>query len=308
MPLLRLLIGLGSACSLLLATPTADAATEEQWLDALYREAAADILDGKPLVVQVHVPLCDKNIIHCGNEKLGDGDNPGTNLYWSTSGGFKGWFKAASGWKRVHRSKSASGAILEKIVWRKTVSPTRRWRSLSVRRSFDVYVVAFAWRGRDISRAIDRYVDDLYGADPTPITLSDNVELQAGAAAHVIAYVGHNGWMDIPPYDWQAAARKKSKRRKATIAVACLTADYLAQPIAASHRVPLLMTTSLLFAGAHSFEGAVSAFARGDDLASIRTAAAKNHAKGQGRTLKQVHGAFTNPSDRRWKRYVRDNE
>ena len=67
---------------------------------------------------------------------------------------------------------------------------------------------------------------------------------------------------------------------------------------------PLVMTTSFMFAGAHSFEGAVTAFAQGRSLARIRTAAATNHARGQGKTLKRVRGAFTNPSHKRWQRYV----
>lgn len=50
--------------------------------------------------------------------------------------------------------------------------------------------------------------------------------------------------------------------------------------LASERRVPLLMTRDDLFAGAHSFEGAVTAFTRG--------------------------GAFTNPSGRRWSGTIRE--
>jgi hypothetical protein len=69
----------------------------------------------------------------------------------------------------------------------------------------------------------------------------------------------------------------------------------------AEGRVPLLMTRSLLFAGAGAFEGAVTAFAGGDGLARIRLAAAENHALGQKRPVERVRGAFTNPSHARWR-------
>ncbi len=166
---------------------------------------------------------------------------------------------------------------------------------------FDVYVIAHAWRGTAISQAIDHYVKDLYGSQPTEIKLKNGITLNAGGAAHIVAYVGHSGWMDIPAYDWaKAETTGNSQKPKGTIAVACLTAAYLAQPITSPKRVPLLMTTSLLFAGAHSFEGAVKSFARGQSLPKIRHQAASNYSKGQGKPLRKVKGAFTNPSDKRW--------
>jgi len=304
---LRLLLAIG--CSWLApAVGAAAPAPEEAWLDALYEDVARDLASGRPLVVQVHVPLCDNDIIRCGNAGLGDGDNPATNLYWATSGGFKGWFRTTVGWKQVERSRPARAQVLERIVWKRTVSPSRRWRKLGVRKPFDLYVVALAWRGQAIADAIDRYVADLYGAKDAPLVLPDGKTLHTGGAAHIVAYVGHNGWMDLPAYDWDKAARNETRRKKATIAVACLTADYLAAPIADRRRVPLLMTTSLLFAGAHSFEGAVRAFAEGGTLAQIRARAAESYARGQDKPFVRAHSAFTNPSDRRWQRYAREAE
>jgi len=304
---LRVLVALGCWCWL---APMAGwaAPAEERWLDALYGDVAEDLKRGQPLVAQVHVPLCDNDIIRCGNHRLGDGDSPATNLYWATSGGFKGWFGSVGGWKQIERKVTPEGPVLERIVWKKTLRPAPRWRRLGVRNRFDVYVVALAWRGEDISKAIDRYVADLYGDRDLAIQLADGTTIHAGGAAHVVAYVGHNGWMDLPPYDWKGAEQSGTRRTKATIAVACLTADYLAAPIANRRRVPLLMTTSLLFAGAHAFEGALSAFAGGGTLAQIRAQAARSYARGQDKPFGRAHSAFTNPSDARWRRYARGGE
>ena len=88
----------------------AAAGTADDWLASLYDDVAADLTDGKPLVVHAHVPLCDNNIIRCGRRGLGDGDNPKTNLYWATSGGFIGWFgrRGASVTIRSCEARSAS--------------------------------------------------------------------------------------------------------------------------------------------------------------------------------------------------------
>lgn len=280
----------------------ADSREEDAWLADLYEAVAADLATAKPLVVHAHVPLCSNEIIWCGNERLGNGDDPRSNLYWATSGGFGGWFgRRGSGWKLVHRGPGDDHDVLEVMVWKKREVPGRAWRERGVTRPFDVYVVAWAWRGTAMPRAIDAYVADLYGSNPRTLKLDGGVELQAGGAAHVVAFVGHNGWMDIPPYDWgTAATRAAAGPPKGTIAIACMTAPYLAPHVSAEMRVPLLMTTDLMFAGAHGFEGAVSAFASGQSFNRIRAAAAENHAVGQEKSVQAVRGLFTNPADSRW--------
>jgi hypothetical protein len=277
----------------------------DAWLDGLYQRIAADLGAGRPLVVHAHVPLCSNDIIRCGGHGLGDGDNPDTNLYWSTSGGFRGWFRRkGSGWTLVKRHRPDEGAVLEEMVWRRRVTPSAAWRRRGVDRPFDVYVVAWAWRGSAIDDALEAYVADLYGSKPRPVGLPDGVELAAGGAAQVVAFVGHNRWMDRPPYDWKKAEKRGGQPAavKGTIAVACKTADYLAGDVPAASRVPLLMTTDFLFAGAHSFEGAVRALSGGEGLKAIRSAAARAYAEGQGKPVGRVGYAFTNPSDpRRWR-------
>lgn len=278
----------------------------EAWLGGLHADISEDLGDGKPLVVQVHVPLCDNNIIRCGKGGLGDGKNPKRNLYWATSGGFVGWFGARrSKWTEVYGEVGEKGSdILEVRVWKRRFRTSRKLEGAAIGKKFDVYVVAYAWRGSAIRDAMDAYTVDLYGGDARVIELEDGTEVRAGGEAQVVSFVGHNGWMDYPDYDFAKVAARtktKSKRRKGTIAVACITEDYLAGDVADEKRVPLLFTRWLLFAGAHSFEGAVTALAQGKNLAGIRRAAINNYARGQGKKASRVGGAFTNPSDKRWK-------
>lgn len=281
----------------------------EAWLADLYEDVAADLIDGKPLVVQVHVPLCDNDVLRCGNDRLGNGDDPDRNLYWATSGGFRGWFgRRGSGWTEVHRGRGPEADVLEVRVWRRQVAPGGALRARGVRRSFPVYVVATAWRGEAIQSAMAAFAADLYGTgEARRVALSGGgargTVIEAGAAAQVVAFVGHNGWMDVSAVSWPVSP--PGARRKGAIAIACLTEDYLADEVPAERRVPLLFTRSLLFAGAHSLEGAVRAFAEGRGLLAIRDGAAEAYAAGQDKPVARARAAFTNPADRRWKRRSR---
>lgn len=272
----------------------------ESWLSALYDDVAADLSAGRPLVVQVHVPLCDNRVIPCGNDRLGDGDDPNRNLYWATSGGFRGWFgRKGSGWSEVYRATDPEPDVLEVRVWRRELAASGALRARGARGRVPIYVVAYAWRGTAIARAMQAYASDLFGAKPRRIALAGGDTLAAGGAARLVAFVGHNGWMDVGDFAWPAPP--KDAARKGTIAIACITEDYLVPAVPGETRVPLLFTRSLLFAGAHALEGAVSAFGRGGDLAAIREGAVTAYASGQGKSASRVRSAFTNPADRRWK-------
>ena len=299
LPLAALLL-VGAAAATEAPARAQSAADASAWLTALHRDVAADLEAGRPLVVQVHVPLCDNDIIRCGNERLGDGDDPDRNLYWATSGGFRGWFgRRGSGWRLVHTARRPAEDVLELRVWRRRFQPRGALRAAGLRRAFTVYVVAHAWRGEAIGRAMAAYAGDLFGRTPRRIALEGGEVIEAGGAARLVAFVGHNGWMDVDRFDWPRQDARAG--RKGTIAIACITEDYLVPAVPAARRVPLLFTRSLMFAGAHSFEGAVSAFAAGGGLAAIREGAARNHAAGQGKPVARVRGAFTNPAHGRWK-------
>jgi hypothetical protein len=293
-----------------LSTASARAAERsgEAWLEALRARVAADAAAGRPIVVQAHVALCDNAVIRCGGHGLGDGDSLEKNLYWATSGGMRGWMeRRGSGWKRVHREggggREVRPGVLAVDVWKRAFpSPHARGG-----RPIDVYVVAFAWRGAAIDDAVRAYTADLFGDAPRTVTLDDGAVLEAGGAAHVVAWIGHDRWMDYDAFDWAGARRlaRDGAPPKGTIAMACQTWQYLAGEIAAPSRVPLLFTRDFVFAGSHAFEGALSSFAAGGDLAAIRRAGALAYATGEKKPPGRVDYAFTNPADRRWRQAAR---
>jgi hypothetical protein len=288
---------------LLLATATLSAAPADDWLDGLTDKVIADVAAGKPLVVDVDVPLCQTGITACGNKKLGDGETPSTNLYWSTTPGFGSWFdhrpgRKTTGWKRALLTTTETGDkdILELRVYRRTVTASASWRKKGAPKTFDVILVLRAWRGSQIDRALAAYAADVSGQGSRTVKLADGSEVTAGGAAQIVAFVGHNRLMDLDSFTWPTPGTDK----KGTIAIACETAAYMKRDVPAETRVPLLMTSDFLFSNAAPLEAAVLAFAEGGGYARIRRDAAAAYALVQDKDVKRVAGAFTNPSDRRW--------
>jgi hypothetical protein len=282
---------------------------EDGWLRDLQADVRADIAGGKPVVVQVHVPLCDNSVIRCGGAGLGDGASLRRNLYWATSEGLAGWMdRRDSGWSRaLTTTGQAVGEpdVLEVRAWRRTVDLPRGWQGPGMPARFPVYVVGFAWRGTSIDRALSAYLGDVYRARPRIIKLVDagagrTLELTAGGAARVVAWVGHNRLMDVRA-DWNELTRTQEPGfRKGTLAIACYSADYLRPAVPGPSRVPLLMTSSFVMASSAAFERGAMAFLGGGDFGAIRAAGIAGYAQGQRRPPEQVRNGFTNPSDRRW--------
>ena len=264
--------------ALLVAIALCRVAHADSDFEALRDRVIADLAAGKPLRVEVHVPLCDSSIIACGNAKLGDGDNPATNLYWSTTPGFGEWFaRKGSGWKRVAIDAGDDTDVLAHLAYRRELATPRSWQKRGAPKRFAIELVISGWRGKAIDRALAAFASDVSGA----------------STAQIVAWVGHNRLMDLERFDWPAPG----KQAQGAIAIACQTAPYMKNKLGA---VPLLMTDDFLFANAAPLEAAVLAFAGGGDYAQIRRDAAIAYAGVQRSTLAHVFGAFTNRSDRRW--------
>lgn len=293
-------LALSIVLSMVVVSSAQAAPAEDAWLASLTDRVIEDVSAGKPLVVQVHVPLCDNTIIACGNAKLGDGDNPETNLYWATTPGFGSWFaRKASGWKRVlklREGETGDKDVLALHVYRRSVTAPAAWRKRGAPAKIEIDIVVHGWRGSAIDRALAAYAAEISGTSTRPITLDGAHSLDAGGAAQIIAWVGHNRLMDLDTFAWPAPGAKTT----GTIAIACHTAAYMEDKVPSATRVPLLMTRDFLFANAAPLEATVLAFAAGGSYANIRLAAATAYAGVREREVRHVFGAFTNPADKRW--------
>ena len=97
----------------------------------------------KERVVHVLVALCDNE--HQGIVKvpagIGNGQRPGTNLYWGAGYGVRTHFDRAAEWVRVQVPSPGVPHILERVAWK--------------HRDSAVYLVADAYDGRNIREATE---------------------------------------------------------------------------------------------------------------------------------------------------------
>jgi hypothetical protein len=101
---------------------------------------------------------------------------------------------------------------------------------------------------------------------------SSDVSIAAGGAADLVAYVGHDAFMDfqIPPI---AGARGNKPRR--TIILACASKAFFSPYIRQTGAEPLLWTTGLMAPEAYTLKAALTGWIAHEDDESIRRRAAQ---------------------------------
>jgi hypothetical protein len=212
----------------------------------------------QPPTIHVTVALCDN--VHQGivpvPAALGNGQDPGRNLYWGAAYGVRTWFDRSKAWERVKLPATAPGQVLERCVWR--------------HHGTGAILVADAWDGRHIEQATGTFLD--HAAGHSPVSLSDGNALhRIGGGADLLAYVGHDGLMDFAAPAVKPPADNALRR---TIILACISQRFFREPLRTTGASPLLWTTGLMAPEAYTLEAALNAWlAKGDD-ASVREAAA----------------------------------
>jgi hypothetical protein len=137
-------------------------------------------------VAYVIVALCDnvnQGIVPVA-PALGNGDDPARNLYWGARFGVRTHFNASREWRQVAAVQNPAPKVLERVVYK--------------HRTLDAYLVADAYRGAEIAQATVDFLNVAAGnLNPTFEDDGKTYGLGRGAAAHLVAYVGHDGLMDF---------------------------------------------------------------------------------------------------------------
>jgi hypothetical protein len=267
------------------------ASVEASSLDEVVRRLDADAAVGKPLVAHVVVALCDNEFqgIVPVPAKLGDGDDPKSNLYWGAMYGVRTWFRNQSGWTPVAVAPARDPRVLDRVLYRREV--TRNGKSTQV------YLLAEAWRGRNIADAIRHFLELNRGEHAESLHAGER-EVEAGGAAHLIAFIGHNGLMDFAAPS--LARANATSRPHASVVLACLSDSYFAG-LLQKDSVPLLTTTGLMAPEAYTLGAAIEAWFGGGDGHQARDAAARAYARFQrtsgkaARRLFKTHAVASSP-------------
>jgi hypothetical protein len=199
--------------------------------------------------------------------KLGNGEDPERNLYWGSAYGVKTFFGRSPEWMRIACGEKPKGEILERCVFKY--------------RSANVYLVADAYRGREIRLAILDFLASAAGDDTEVemVTLeSGAVKLPIRGGANLVAYIGHDGLMDfqLPQFP-----RKKNEVHRDAVVLACASKQFFAEPVRASGAYPLIWTTGLMAPEAYTLKSALDGWIAGENNEQIRDRAAGAYDKYQ---------------------------
>jgi hypothetical protein len=209
-------------------------------------------------LIHVLVALCDNEYqgIVPVPARIGDGDDPANNLYWGARFGVKAFFKRANDWKLIAESRNPRAEILERLVFKHQTK--------------DVYLIADAYRGREIKRCVADFFE--FSAGRAVETVKANpVELHAGGGADLVAYVGHDGLMD---FSLDSRPQKADDRRRDAVMLACMSKRYFAEPLRNTGASPLLWTTGLMAPEAYVLKAAIDGWLLNENGEGIRRRAA----------------------------------
>ncbi len=229
-------------------------------------------------VAYVIVALCDnvnQGIVPVP-AALGNGDDPARNLYWGARFGVRTHFKASREWRPVAVVESPAPKILERVVFK--------------HRTLDAYLVADAYRGAEIAQATADFLNVASGnLNPTFEAEGKTYGLGRGAAAHLVAYVGHDGLMD---FRLHTLPKRRDDVRRDAVILACISKKYFAPALKETGANPLLWTTNLMAPEAYVLKAALDGWLAGDDGEQVRQRAAKAYHSYQNCGLRAAQNLF----------------
>jgi len=217
-------------------------------------------------VIQVFVALCDN--VHQGivpvSATLGNGDDAARNLYWGAAFGVKTFFTKSKDWRIVECQPGPDDGqfIIERCVFK--------------RRDRDAFLVADAYRGSEIRRATQNFLQAAAGQPAETITTPSidgrAYSLHLGGSARLIAYTGHDGLMD---FRLTSPPKKLDDEERDAIILACASKSYFAGALRLTGAKPLLWTTNLMAPEAYILAAAVDGWLKQETDEQIRSRAAK---------------------------------
>lgn len=261
----------------------ASAATGNEVQQRIDADRAAE----KPIVIHVVVALCDnlnQGIVPVP-KAIGNGQDPDANLYWGAMYGVGHYFPKKAGWKQVDVPPRNDPRILDRALFHTTV---RRGAT-----NCPIYLVADAWDGAHIRDAMTAYFTMTAGALEEQISIKNgdtDLTIEAGGAAHLLVFVGHNGLMDFT-LDPPATSFPNLPPRSAA-ALSCASKPYFEERLTAVGAHALLLTTGLMAPEAYTLDAAIRAWASGGDVASTVEAAATSYNKFQKCGMKGARRLF----------------
>ena len=212
-----------------------------------------------PKQVRVFVALCDnktQGIVPVG-AKIGNGDDPDSNLYWGCTDGFGAFFRKSKRWKVTGAENDVSNTILRRFALRHAEG--------------DIEIVAEAYRGSQIQQCLKDF----------EVAASSN-------KFDLVAFIGHNGLMDF-----ELPAPPKVEGNDTEVVVLCCHSEtYFGDRLRSLGCRPILMTRQLMYPGSFLLHAAIEKWRSAGTSTDIRAAAAAAYAKNQKISVRAATGVF----------------
>ncbi|WP_289056165.1 hypothetical protein [Carboxylicivirga marina] len=238
----------------------------------------SNVTKGQQKTIHVFVALCDNEFqgIVPVPDKLGNGKDPQTNLYWGAAYGVKSYFKNKSrGWKLVSTIKTNNPVIIERLLFKHV--------------SKDVYMLADAYDGEEIQTCIEDFL--LTSNNQLPIDITHGTEqLKFGGQSDLIAYIGHDGLMD---FSVDVNYSNSKNKIKDVMILACYSKEYFSEELKRAKANPILWTTHLMAPEAYTLNSAIEGWLNNETGAEIDERAAQTYNKYQKCGIRGARNLFT---------------
>jgi hypothetical protein len=215
--------------------------------------------------VHIFVALCDN--IYQGivpvSKSQGNGDSPKTNLYWGAYYGVKTSFVRNKNWKLVKSYKPKNKKILERCIFKHS--------------SQKIYIIADAYRGRNIEETITDFLKSAAGKKKSKLKIDKN-EIGIEGNADLLIYAGHNGLMD---FSINISPKNKDKKKRNVVILSCASSMYFKEVLKKANAYPLIWTTGLMAPEAYIILGILNGWTNEEAGKKLRERAAQAYNKYQ---------------------------
>ncbi len=220
--------------------------------------------DTSKKTIHVLVALCDNKYqgIVPVPAKIGNGQDPGNNLYWGCAYGVRTYFKNSPNWQLLKRYFIDS-IKLERLVFK--------------HRRKNFYLVADAYNGKNIRECTVDFLQSCAGVIKDTLKIRGTTIGMHGNAV-LLAYTGHDGLMD---FALTQQYTNRDNRNRDAIILACYSKKYFASHLAAAGATPLVWSTGLMSPEAYTLHDALESYIDNKPAGDPRNSAARAYAKYQ---------------------------
>ena len=220
--------------------------------------------DTSTKTIHIYVALCDNKYqgIVPVPPKIGNGQDPNSNLYWGCSFGIRTYFKKSKEWDLI-KSQKLDSIRLERLVFK--------------HKQKNYYLVADAYDGRYIKQCTKDFLKSSSGQTKNTLKINKTT-IGISGNAKLISYIGHDGLMDFQLSD---NYQNTDNIKRDVIILACYSKKYFTPHLKAANVNPLVWTTGLMCPEAYTIHDAITGYLKKQTNSQISARAALAYSKYQ---------------------------